>query len=356
MMPAAITDRRSDRYGASESSGAAALWLLGLGLASVCGCSSTGSRDGNSQAGASGGGNSAQGGGDSGFKYSACAPELRVGGFSLAVLPASGQAPPSGQLAGGVYDAPDPSKLWQQVESQGDCRLEIGPELACSPSCGAGQTCSGKACIPSPKLKSVGAVTVTGLGDALSVTPLPGRNDYYAPLSGPFPPFASGARLVLSAAGADYPGFSLEARGVTLLETANAELNLEAGKALTLEWTPEAADFGARVLITIDIAHHGGISAQITCDVADTGSAVVPAALLDALVARGVAGFPAIELTRRAVNSARAEPGCVEFGVSSGVKLDLKVAGVASCDCATEDTQCAACPNGQRCQANLTCK
>lgn len=330
--------------------------FLSLGLALVCGCSSNSNPSNNSQAGASSGGSASQGGASSGYQYSPCAPEARVGGFSLAVIRASGAAPASSQLAGGVYDATDPSKLWQKLESEGDCRLEIGPEFACSPQCGAGQTCSGDACVPSPKLKSVGKVTVTGLATALSVNPLPSRNDYYAPLAGEGPPFGSGAPLVLSAAGADYPGFTLESRGVTLLETATAELNLEPGQPLSLEWTPEAVDFGARVLISVDIAHHGGISAQVICDVADTGSAVIPAALLDALVARGVAGFPAIELARRAVSSANIEPGCVEFGVSSGAKLSLSVAGVASCDCPTEDTECAACPSGQLCQTNLTCK
>lgn len=77
---------------------------------------------------------------------------------------------------------------------------------------------------------------------------------------------------------------------------------------------------------------------------------MIEAAILTELVNLGVAGFPAIAVTRKAVGSTTISPGRVELVVSSEVERAVEIPGLTSC---TDDMQC---PNGQTCQSDLTCK
>jgi hypothetical protein len=64
----------------------------------------------------------------------------------------------------------------------------------------------------------------------------------------------------------------------------------------------------------------------------------------------GVAGFPTVIVTRHLVGSTVIPPGRVELEISSTVEQAVMIDGLNSC------TDKADCPNGQDCQADLTCK
>ena len=98
-------------------------------------------------------------------------------------------------------------------------------------------------------------------------------------------------------------------------------------KALNVTWTPPPSGGAARIFMSMDIAHHGGGAARIECDVPDTGSATIPAGLINQLLDRGSAGFPKLTLTRRTVDSVTIAPGCVDFLVSSSVERPLTGGG-----------------------------
>ena len=76
----------------------------------------------------------------------------------------------------------------------------------------------------------------------------------------------------------------------------------------------------------------------------------IPAALLDSLVALGVAGFPTIVLTRSTVGSAVIAAGRVDLLVFSELEQEVEIPGLVSC---TDDADC---PEGETCGSDLRCR
>ena len=276
---------------------------LGLCLSFVAACSS------------SGGGN--------GGRYAPCGDDVRVGQFALELKPALLGAPPYSQVNGVVRDSVDPKDVWQEIARAGGCRVMVGPTFTCAPACGTGMVCRAGACVAAPAAHAVGTVTMSGLLVPLSMTPSGTSNAYYGviPTGTPFPPYDAGATVGLAAEGGDYAPFSLEARGVAPLELPDGQTlalaTSRANQALTVRWTAANASDAGRVELSFDIAHHAGIAARLLCDVADTGTTNVPGSLLDALVARGTAGFPELVVTRVSADSKQLAPGCVELAIVS---------------------------------------
>jgi hypothetical protein len=102
--------------------------------------------------------------------------------------------------------------------------------------------------------------------------------------------------------------------------------------------------------LELEIAHHGGYKGQIDCDVPDTGTFDIPAALVTALVALGRAGYPSVKVARTATATAPSQPG-VQLVVSSRAQLDVDT-GVISCGATTSPE----CPTGTTCQLDFTCQ
>jgi hypothetical protein len=273
-----------------------------------------------------------------------CPAAERVGGFTVA-LDEGFTA-----VSGFVRDAVLPSDVWTVEAEAGDCRLRVGPVLQCDEACGADRTCAGeRGCIDYPRNRSVGTVEITGLAAPVAMEPSAvGSYNFVGDL--PHPGFTEGAAIHLEAAGGDFAPFALDGRGIAALEVPEGEVPASADRPLALRWTPPATPGPARVQVTVDIAHHGGTLAEIECDAPDTGALDIPASLVGQLIARGVAGFPAVTLTRRTVDSARIAPGCVDFTVASVVVRDVVIDGVRSCNF-DED-----CPDGQACAPELVCR
>ncbi len=209
-----------------------------------------------------------------------------------------------------------------------------------------------------PLYQNAGTVTITGVGASpLTLNPLnPNQNIfvYSTSVSDPYPPFSPGAAIELRSAGATIPAFSLEVAGIEPLAFAGTNLTMRNGEALPFTWTAPAAGGGSRILAEIEIGHHGGVAAQINCDLPDTGSGEIPAALVSALIAEGVHGFPTITLTRRTVASTNISVGCVDLAVAATVQRELGVCPTAS-SCIVSCTDNAECASPMTCKDDYTC-
>jgi hypothetical protein len=289
-------------------------------------------------------------------------PTVLAGTFQIKVVApvaAIGNNPASAGSAtfvGKLYDGPSPSDIiWETSATEGSCKLVTPKVPFCSTPCGGSKACvADDTCQAYPTAKSAGVVTVRGLkteAGASEIVMSPVANAYQAPAGTKlaYPPFAEGDAVTLSAKGDYFVPFELASKGVLPLELGTDVPKLESGKALTVGYKAGAAGL-AKIVATLDISHHGGTKGKIECESDDTGSLVIAAPLVTKLLALGVAGFPTIVVSRTVKAQTVVSSGRVELSISSVGERTVEVPGIVSC---TDTTQC---PNGQTCQADLTCK
>jgi hypothetical protein len=321
--------------------------------------------------GGGGGGNTGgTGGGGPVTLDGPCSLDTRVGGFAVELHPATTVDAAFASVAGSVRNGVLPTEAWHpEGDAAGGCRMMVGPGNACTPACALPQICGlGNQCIAEPTAQDVGEVTVTGVGgSALALTPVsPAAPVYSGTVKSPYPPFAPGAAVHLRAAGATLPAFTLDGQGFEPLAFEGTGLTVTDGQAFSFSWTAPASAGSARIFAVLEIGHHGGVNARVECDLPDTGSAEVPAAIVSAVVAKGVHGFPTLTLSRRTADSTTIAPGCVDFTVASPVDRTVGVCTsggtcVTSCSCGGALSPCtgaageAACPSGKTCQSDFTC-
>jgi len=285
---------------------------------------------------------------------------MRVGGFSVELKRNEGSTPYTA-IQGGVQNAVDPTAVWDVKEKNGDCSLMLGRLLACNPDCAVGKKCAGSnMCIDAPTNRDLGTVTVTGLGASVALEKQT-NTSYSHNLTDKYPPFAPEAEVGLKSTGGAISALTLAGRGIEPLDFPGTGLMVSRNQPLPITWTASAKNKSARVHIKLDIAHHGNIAARIECDVADSGSTTIPAALVTKLMDQGLAGFPSIALTRQTVDSATVPGGCADFVVASSEERLVDVEGVISCNtqdptCPPEDKECKACPAGMACGRDFRCK
>jgi hypothetical protein len=270
------------------------------------------------------------------FMYQTCPPETRTGAFIISLE--SGFTAVSGKIASAV----NPMLVPQLLQDAGTCRLVARRNLFCDPMCAAGTVCGdGGKCLPEPLPRDAGAVSIAGLSAPVMMTPSPQTRQYsYNKL--PHPGFTPGAEIQLRASGAEVPAFFLRGQGITPLDFTTTGTVLEHGKDLVLQWTAGPAG-PARIALDLQIDQHGKTAATLSCEVADTGTTTIPAALIDQLVTLGAAGFPTIRVTRRTVDAAMLSGGCVELQVTSTVERTIKVSGHDPCRTDAD------CPAGKTC-------
>jgi hypothetical protein len=319
-------------------------------------CSDSGGDDGDAPAGAGSGGASS-GAGGSGGGTSAGAPATpsmeTVGSFSV-LLDVKQSAT---RISGVVRDGPAiPLVPFVPDEKSGDCQLFLPKPPFCDPVCSTDRVCAvGDVCIARPMNHSVGTVTIRGIAttsgaNEFTMDPVGSSKAYgtSASVTLKYPPTEPGAAVSLSATGGDYAPFEIQTTGVGPIEGfSNEPLPLERGKPLMLEWTREP---GAEVEVVLEIAHHGGQKGKIICNAQDTGSLVIPAALVTELIDLGVAGFPDVTLTRKSAGYTTIAPGRIELVVFSTTSREVSIPGLTSC-MMDED-----CPNNQRCGQNKACQ
>jgi len=274
------------------------------------------------------------------LRYNACPAGGRAGSFT--VDRDHGATFVTGQVFDAVLPAPE------ELRAEGDCRLLKVSAYSCDPPCGAGTACGpGAKCLPAPNPRSVGSVTIKGIGRPRVIAP--NGSAYYA--SPGNPPYQDGVDVGLVTGGGAYPPFTIWARGVSSIETTATALRSELDQPLPVAWTPPSpADDRVRVTIAVELAVHRD-AVSIECDVADTGSFEVPAALMTEL-RRVAVGLPGqllesdVLLHRRSVDSVMIAPGCVELVVRTPATVPLELGCTADGDCFP----------GQRCGADRACK
>jgi len=230
------------------------------------------------------------------------------------------------------------------------CRLLETENHFCDPPCGPTEVCAEEgSCTSRPVAVSVGAVTIEGLSAAVSMEP--NVTNFYLDLDElPHPGFEAGDSVELMAQGGAGEPFQLVGFGSETFEVLQEEIPLGMDMPVSLQWTPPSGTSATRVHIDLDIGHHGGSPATIECEVEDDGSFEIPASQVNQLVEFGVAGFPAIRLTRRTVDSTTVDGRCVEFIVAPrSVDLAVAIDGIVSCSTNAD------CPDDETCQADLVC-
>jgi hypothetical protein len=198
-------------------------------------------------------------------------------------------------------------------------------------------------CTPYPDPVAVGKLTVSGLGDSLSLASATSMLIYQSP-SLAYPPCEEGAKVSASS-----ERFALEAECITPLELTGADpLPVKSGEVVHVTWVAAAARAKSRIRIGLDVSHHGGKKGQIDCNVPDTGSFDIPASLVTKLIDLGLAGYPTINVNRVSLGVDATNPN-ISLVLSSSVTRAVDT-GVKSC---MDDVEC---EEDQTCSAVGTCE
>jgi len=297
-------------------------------------------------------------GGTNGAGAASTGSDEVVGTFQVQVQPDQADSTTGmTKVVGQVSDGPSPANVvWTTTLEEGGCRLQTPKSPFCEGGCGASVCVADGKCQAYPAGHSVGAVTLkgvklTGGGSEIALKEIAKAYQPPAGTTLAYPPFALGDDVTVHAAGGDYASFDLATKGVDPLLLTSTDYQLEEDKALTLTWDAPADPKSARISVKVDISHHGGAKGKIECDVDDTGSLTISAAMMTELIGLGVAGYPSVVVTRQSVDSVKIAPGLVQLEVSARIEQYLTVKGYTSC---TVDADC---PDGKTCQStDSTCK
>jgi hypothetical protein len=264
-------------------------------------------------------------------------------------------------LLGKVFDGPaTETTLWTSKDQAEGCTL-LTPKIPFCDRCGSDSVCvADDTCQKSPSAIGVGSLHVKGVktqpGDDEFTTDTTKdiKYAYQTPMgvSLAYPAFGEGDAIELALTGdSGIAAFTLTGKGIATLELIDGHTYpLTTGKGLALTWKAPTQATGTRILVKLDISHHGGSKGKIECDLDDDGSFTVPAKLVDALAALGVAGFPSVSITRSAVTSALTARGRIDLRLFSYLDRPIEIPGVISCT--GGDTEC---PTGKSCRSDKTC-
>lgn len=251
-----------------------------------------------------------------------------------------------GVVQGSVSNGVIPATVPDVAAEDGDCRLNKRRTLTCLPACVAGETCGENGdCIPFPEPISVGDVTVVGLTKPTTMVAQAPSFLYFAPGANN-PPFTPMSEITMSTSGGVVAPFHLFGVGFEPL-TESPTWILEEGEDFPISWSATDASAGTTVLVEVTVDQHGASPLSLSCEFPDTGSAVVPASMINQLLQAGISGFPNGRITRRTVDHVDTTLGCIELAVGSPRTASIGVAGHTPCDGPGD------CPQGQHCNTAI---
>jgi hypothetical protein len=225
-------------------------------------------------------------------------------------------------VTGDVANAVVPLTVLQPAESEGGCTLYRKVNPFCDPPCTAGDVCNhDELCVPFPTKLSAGTVTITGLTAELVMEPNV-VNSYQA-TEIDHPPFTAATPILLSAAGSEVESFMLDGIGVEPLVVTDDSWTMVDGDPLAITWTAASGDGAIKATFNVD--QHGNSPVTMFCDFPDTGTATVPATLVEKLIEYGMSGAASGHLFRHTVDSVTISEGCVELNVFSHHQAQLAV-------------------------------
>jgi hypothetical protein len=171
--------------------------------------------------------------------------------------------------------------VWRVIASEGACDLAVLSPCGgdCDGGCPYDTYCTADgACAPEPVFADAGTLDIGGLSKPLTVEPAAGRYLLHEAL--PAELFDPGDPVDLAASGGAIAAFTASTTGVGPLDVAlPCETVPTAGQDLTLAWTP-SGDPAARIRWDMVQDVHLAQGPRLRCEVADTGSLTVPAALV----------------------------------------------------------------------------
>lgn len=270
-----------------------------------------------------------------------CEIERRVGHFSIEAQAEFGVV--QGTLAEGVV----PNAVPRRVGEGMGCQLLERRNLRCFPDCVGAETCGeAGSCIPYPRQLDVGTVSISGLTRATTLSPQQPGNVYFLP-DADNPPYAAGSEIILAAQGsAGHAPFALFGVGSEPLVGEQSWL-LAAGQGLALSWPAAGVAGKTTIQVELTLDQHGTSPWSLLCELPDTGSATIPAGLIDPLLGAGISGFPNGRIVRHTLDHVDLEVGCVELEVGSPLRATLSVSGYTPCDAPGD------CSDGQLCNLSL---
>ncbi len=271
-----------------------------------------------------------------------CASADHVGWFEMAQWEDEPELSFS-TATGVVQDSVIPTTILFEERVEGECTLWRRVNPYCEEGCDSDEVCTHDGeCVPWPIQLDVGAVQVEGMLSDLTMEP-DSFNNYWDTSVG-YPLFEPGAPILLEADS----GISLRGLGVDPLEVADTAWNVVNGEDLVVAWTAGSAD--ATLLLSFNVDQHGNSPITMRCEVPDTGSYGVPAAILEALLEYGVSGYASGWMRRQTADQTSTEHGCVDLQVYSHVSTDLTVEGHVACSWDGD------CPDDQHCDLDTnTC-
>jgi hypothetical protein len=272
----------------------------------------------------------------------ACAMSDDLGGFLIQATEDATDV--DGAVANGVV----PASVLEEIAASGECSVLRRNNPFCDPSCDPGQACTFEGtCIEYPANQDLGTVTLSGLSEPVVMERVYPGNTYFN-TSLVHPAFVGGELLSLAMPGGVYGPATLYGVGVEALDMTGVTWTIEDGLDLALSWpAPTGALVRSEIAVQVSIDQHGVTPSVVRCTFADTGSGVVPAAIVSTLVGAGVTGFPAGSITRRTVDHADVSAGCLDFTVSAPRTVAVDVVGSTPC---VSDREC---PDGQSCNLEL---
>ncbi|MFN7142847.1 MAG: hypothetical protein ACK4YP_03660 [Myxococcota bacterium] len=254
-----------------------------------------------------------------------CADAAHWGAFSVA------SNEDYAYVTGAVSDGVVPASVLTNVLTSGDCVIWRRENPFCDPGCDPGYTCDfDGTCVPYPTAQDLGDVTVTGLFQPVTMTPVtPGYTYFDTSLDNP--PWEPGALVTLASEGGAYAPFTLHGVAPVTLAPVTMEWIVTEGEPLAVAWDAPTGPVRTEVVLTLRIDQHGLTPSNIECVFADDGAAEVPADVLASLMEYGVSGFPAGDLARRTVDSADVGEGCVDLALTSSRLANITITGYTPC-------------------------
>ena len=270
-----------------------------------------------------------------------CPLDTRLGAFAVEAYDSYSAV--YGDVSNGVV----PNTILTETAVHETCRLMRTENPYCEPACSAGETCDfDNTCIPYPETQDLGLVAVGGLAeDVVMEAVSPGYSYFDTTL--PHPVFVDGQTIELSTSGATIDPFELHGVGFPVLELSSSSWTVTEGEPVPVSWTVGNPDVPTEIFITLNIDQHGASPLTVWCTYDDTGSAEIPADVVDALIEAGVTGYPSGKVIRRTTDSVQVASGCVDLVVASPLSTSVDVSGYTPC---TTDEDC---PPDQDCNLAL---
>jgi hypothetical protein len=244
---------------------------------------------------------------------------------------------------GRFFSGPQPEILALEPRLEQDgCTLFVPRAPFCSNPCAPAVCTADDVCTDYPEPRDVGTLSLSGLGEALALSPASTMVVYQSP-SLAYPPCEVGTSVTAAAT-----GVSLRADCIAPLQLSGPDpIPVKSSEPVHLTWLAAARGAASRVRIKLDVSHHGGSKGEIDCEVPDSGAFDIPAPLVTELIGLGLAGFPTINLNRVVVGTDPAHPN-LSLVLSSDATRAVDT-GVVSC------LDKSACPADQMCLDGGTC-